>query len=152
MKVKLNTQQLRHRVSYLERELQRAQDALTKQRSESATVTVYSADDDICVGMSDPKWHRIVCQYKGDVCIGPPREHWRSGWVFGEKGFTLDTFVNHEFRGWRGQHQPGELKYHQLNRQLVALHYAKMQEYVKTLSLWLPGAIYDDVNGHMYAP
>lgn len=118
-------------------------------------ITLYSADSDICIGMYDSKWHRIVCKYNGDICLGPPRTHWQSEWSFKEDGLTLESFVKHNDDnttiGWRGQYK-GEMKFHQLPREVLDLHHNKIVEFIKQLSIWYPAGIYNDFTDEHYYP
>lgn len=125
----------------LREEFERTKNRNTQSRAENATLTIYSAEGEACIGMNDPKWHKIVCLYEGNKCLGPPRPHWRSSWKFTERGFTLDTFLTGEFKGWRGYGESGELKYDQLPREVVLLHINTMREFLKTLSYYLPAHI-----------
>lgn len=115
-------------------------------------LTVYSADSEVCVGMTHEKWHRIVCKYDGARCLGGPRPHWFSSWEYNERGFTLVSFLDHEWKGWHGQYAAGELRYDQIPRDILKLHLDTINAHIKTLSSWLPCAIFNDVTGDLYRP
>lgn len=117
------------------------------------TITVYSAESDICIGMNSPLWHRIVCNYEGDVCIGTPRHHWQSKWSLQSDGFHLERFVDENWRGWSGQYRPDNaLRFDQLPESVLNLHHTTLIQHVQKLGLWYPCAIYNDFTGDMYRP
>jgi len=133
-------------------QVQKSLSYLQKTVSSNRT-TIYSADYDICVGSSDRLWHRIVCKYDGNVCLGGTRPHWQSSWSVDEKGFHLEQFVNEQWKGWHGQyHQDNQLKFDELPRDILNLHHNALVKHLENMSIYYPCAIYNDFTGEMYRP
>jgi hypothetical protein len=139
-----------HRLEELGQELRKLKSFATKKPQE--TIKVYSSDELICVGMTDRNWHRIVCKYEGDQCIGTPNPHWTSHWAFNEKGYSLEGFLDQNWKGWHGQYSTSELRYDELDFKLVKRHSDKMHEFIRDLGLYFPCHIYNGVTGDLYRP
>lgn len=137
--------ELTHRITKLERQLSK------ERRSE---LRVYSAGNDVCIGMYDDMWHRIVCEYEGNVCLGTPRKHWMSTWSFNERGFSVERFVDETYKGWEGHYsEDSTLRFVELPKDVVNLHTKAIQDFIKTkCHTWLPGCLYNDVSGDLYCP
>ncbi len=136
-----NLNDLRRQVDYL------------KQSIIETKIVIYSADNDICIGMHNSLWHRIVCQYEGNICLGGPRDHWQSTWKVDEKGFHLEEFVDGHWKGWKGQYKEGnELKYDELPRDVLALHHNKLCDHIQHMAIFYPCHIYNDFTGELHRP
>jgi hypothetical protein len=123
------------------------------QRRQKQTLTIYSADNESCIGMSASNWHRIVCKYEGSRCLGGPRPHWTSWWSMDEKGFHFESMLNEQWKGWHGQyHERNELKYDELPRDVLMLHSNTLKKHFEPISLWFPCHIYNDFTGDLYRP
>jgi hypothetical protein len=121
------------------------------------TLTIYSADSDICIGMNHRLWHRIVCKYDGNSCLGGPRAHVKSQWDIKEDGYHLRSFEieddERNCKGWRGQYlASNELKYDEIPRKLLNQHHQHLAEHLKKISIWYPCHIYNDFTGELYRP
>ena len=117
------------------------------------SVKIYFADNDVAIGMDAKMWHRIVCNYVGDVCEGSPRKHWQSEWSFKQDGFHLESFLDQDWKGWHGQYNPqNELKYDELPRQILMQHHNALVAHIAKLGIWYPCHIYDDINCEVYRP
>jgi len=128
-------------------------------RSIEAEVVIYSADQDVAISMNDPKWHRVVCKYEGDRCIGSPRIHWTSRWDIKSDGFHLKSFELDDYtstpryKGWRGQYNPeNQYKYDELPRDIVSLHHTTLVNHIAKLGIWYPCHLYNDFTGELYRP
>lgn len=134
-------QELKKRINYL------------KNVAIQEPLTIYSASEtEYCIGMRNSKWHKIVCNYEGDRCIGSPREHWQSTWDIREDGFHLRS-MHKDFKGWHGQYnKDNELKFDELPRDILNLHHKVLVEHLKNLSIWYPCHIYNDFTGELYRP
>lgn len=143
----------RWEIENFQEQIQKLTRAVEFMRNNSAViVTVYSAGNDICVGRNDKLWHRIVCEYEGDICKGGPRPHWHSAWRMTEKGFELIWFLDHNWKGWHGQYEKGELRYDEIDKALLKQHSDAMYNHLKNLNLWFPCHIYNDLTGDLYRP
>ena len=137
-------------------ELQRQVKKLERQisKANNATLHVYSADNDACIGMHAVNWHRIVCNYEGHVCLGTPRKHWTSVWSFNERGFSIERMYDETYKGWEGHFSEDSIiKFHELPKDVVALHVKIVQDFIKSkCETWLPGCIFNDLTGELYSP
>lgn len=116
-------------------------------------IQIYSSATHICIGMQHKDWHRIVCQYDGDRCIGGPNPHWTTKWMMKSNGFSLESMVDEHWKGWKGQYNPdNELKYDQLPKDTLQRHHNALMEHIKQLAIWYPCALYDDINGVLHRP
>lgn len=117
-------------------------------------ITIYSANaDETCIGQALDKWHRIVCQYEGNICLGGPRPHWQSTWDVDEKGFHLRSMHDHLWKGWFGQYRPdNQMKYDELPRDVLAIHHKVITLHIQSMAVYYPCHIYNDFTGDMYRP
>lgn len=116
-------------------------------------LTIYSAGTDVCIGRQDPLWHKIVCKYAGNQCLGGSREHWQSSWSVDEGGYHLESMINQDWKGWRGQYKhDNELKYDELPRDVLMTHHTALVNHLKNIHIWYPCHIYNDFTGEMYRP
>lgn len=98
-------------------------------------------------------WHRIVCKYEGKVCLGIPRPYWQSSWSVDDKGFHLESFLDNDWKGWRGQYHPDNaMPFVALPHKIVDLHHKTIMEHIKTLNVWYPCTILNDFTGDRYYP
>jgi hypothetical protein len=119
----------------------------------SNRIKVYSAGNDVCIGMDDSKWHRIVCVYEGNRCLGGVRPHFQSTWSIDEKGFHLESMIDEKWEGWNGQYRKdNKLKYDQLDRKVLELHHSTLVKHIQTMGIWYPCHIYNDFTGELYRP
>ncbi len=139
-----------YRLEALEKEMRGVNSLLRKRQN--PTISVYSADGEACIGHDHQKWHKIVCVYEGGICTGAPRPHWTSTWEIRPDGFGLESVVNERCEGWHGQYSKSELRYDELPRDVIKLHADAMRKHMKSLSLWFPCHIFDDINGELLRP
>lgn len=112
-------------------------------------ISIYSSDQGVCIGMSNQRWHQIVC--------GPMHDrnwpHWKSSWTVDEKGFHLEAMHDENACGWFGQYrEDNKLKFDELPRDVLDLHHKTLVEHIKTLNIWYPCAIYNDFTGELFRP
>lgn len=113
---------------------------------------IYSADADVCIGMNHKMWHRIVCNYEGNICLGTPRSYWVSSWSIKEDGFHLESMLL-DWKGWHGQYaKNNELKYDQLPQAVIRLHHDALVDHIKKMGIWYPCHLWDDVNDVLHRP
>ena len=147
--------EMRTRMSELEKQNRELKGTL-KYLGESLTpntLEIYSAEKESCIGTRASNWHRIVCNYEGNVCIGSPRPHWRSTWTITDSGFSLSSMQNEQWKGWRGQYlETNEMKYDELPKDVLQIHHNALVEHIKKMGIFYPCHIYDDINGEMWRP
>jgi hypothetical protein len=116
-------------------------------------IKIYSSTQHICIGMNHPLWHRIVCKYEGDRCLGGVEPHWTSTWSIDDRGYHIESLIDENWKGWEGQYNPtNTLKWHELPRDILNKHFNKLQEHTKTLGYYYPCAIYNDFTGELSTP
>jgi len=136
------------RMNKMERELQAIREAVKHVEFE-----IYSAGSDVCIGRTERLWHRIVCTYEGDRCLGGIRPHWTTSWRICANGFSLESMLDQNWKGWHGQYkETNELKYDELPRDVLTLHHNKLRAHIEKMAIWYPCHIYNDFTGDMYRP
>lgn len=138
------------RIERLEKQY-RDLEQFTKKRP-GPILTIYSADGIACIEHDHKLWHRIVCKYEGDRCIGTPNPHWFSQWEITASGFSLVGFLDHNWKGWHGQYTTSELRYDELPMDILTLHINALRKHIASLSYWLPCHIYNDMTNEVYRP